>query len=188
MTATAPTECRGGWTARASASSWTPASPAQCCTPPMDVLSMASDDMGWWVANDFDRFDPHTVDRITDEVTGWRIPRSRAKKIVDTHDQGSRTPAEVRASLLTDYIFGLPAARCARHRDVRPGTAGRSVEQAERDTRVRDLVLDFVTGEQARLWPAVTDRPTSESVGKPPFEAAAHYQAALALWENIDRP
>ena len=65
---------------------------------------------------------------------------------------------------------------------------GRSADQAERDTRIRDIVLDFVTGEQSRLWPAVTDRPTSESVGHPPFEADAHYQAALDLWENIDRP
>ena len=77
------------------------------------LLSMASDDMGWWVANDLDRFDPHTVDRVTDEVAGWRIPRSRAKKIVDTYDQGGRTPAEVRAALMTDYLFALPAARGA---------------------------------------------------------------------------
>ena len=48
---------------------------------------------------------------------------------------------------------------------------GRSAEQAERDTRIRDIVLDFATGEQTRLWPAVTDRPTSGSVGNPPFEA-----------------
>jgi para-nitrobenzyl esterase len=106
------------------------------------LLSMASDDMGWWVANDLDRFDPHTVDRIVDEVAGWRIPRSRAKKIVDAYDQGGRTPAEVRAALLSDYIFGLPAdrggrqrpspadrarrgrARRARHRDVRAGRPG----------------------------------------------------------------
>ena len=77
------------------------------------LLSMASDDMGWWVANDFDRFDPHTLDRITDEVAGWRISRSRAKKIVDAYDRGGRTPAEVRAALMTDYIFALPAARGA---------------------------------------------------------------------------
>jgi para-nitrobenzyl esterase len=64
----------------------------------------------------------------------------------------------------------------------------RSVDQAERDTRIRDIVLDFVTGEQTRLWPAVADRPTPESVGNPPFEAGAHYQAALDLWDNIDRP
>lgn len=180
------------------------------------LLSMASDDMGWWVANDLDRFDPHTVDRITDEVAGWRIPRSRAKKIVDAYDQDGRTPAEVRAALLTDYIFGLPAARGALAHAAAGGNAhlltigpaegapavhgtemyalvgqeqpGRSPEQAERDTRIRDLVLDFVTGEQTRLWPAVTDRPTAESVGNPPFEAGAHYQAALDLWENIDRP
>jgi para-nitrobenzyl esterase len=65
---------------------------------------------------------------------------------------------------------------------------GRSTEQAHRDTRIRDIVLDFVTDEQTHLWPAVTDRPTAESVGNPPFEAGAHYQAALDLWENIDRP
>jgi para-nitrobenzyl esterase len=180
------------------------------------LLSMASDDMGWWVANDLDRFDPRTVDRITDEVAGWRIPRSRAKKIVDAYDHGGRSPAEVRAALLTDYIFGLPAARGALVHAAAGGNAhllligpaegapavhgtemyalvgqekpGRSPEQAERDTRVRDIVLDFVTGEQTRLWPAVTDRPTAESVGNPPFEAGAHYQAALDLWENIDRP
>ncbi|WP_405632897.1 carboxylesterase family protein [Streptomyces sp. NBC_00016] len=77
------------------------------------LLSTAGDEMGWWVANDLDRFDPHTVDRVTDEFAGWRIPRSRAKRIVDTYDQGGRTPAEVRAASLTDYIFTLPAARGA---------------------------------------------------------------------------
>ncbi|MBE8519484.1 carboxylesterase/lipase family protein [Amycolatopsis sp. H6(2020)] len=180
------------------------------------LLSMASDDMGWWVANDLDRFDPHTLDRVTDEVAGWRIPRSRAKKIVNSHGQGGRTPAEVRAALMADYLFALPAARGALAHAAAGGNAhllligpaegapavhgtemyalvgqekpGRSPEQAERDTRIRDIVLDFVTGEQTRLWPAVTDRPTSESVGNPPFEAGAHYQAALDLWANIDRP
>jgi para-nitrobenzyl esterase len=180
------------------------------------LLSMASDDMGWWVANDLDRFDPHTVDRIVDEVAGWRIPRSRAKKIVEAYDQGGRTPVEVRAALLTDYIFGLPAARGALVHTAAGGNAhllligpaegapavhggemyalvgqeqpGRSAEQAERDTRIRDIVLDFATGEQTRLWPAVADQPTSESVGNPPFEATAHYRQALEIWEGIDRP
>ncbi|MEU6351713.1 carboxylesterase family protein [Streptomyces sp. NPDC047072] len=180
------------------------------------LLSMASDDMGWWVANDLDRFDPHTVDRIVDEVAGWRIPRSRAKKIVDAYDQGGRTPAEVRAALLSDYIFGLPAARGALVHAAAGGNAhllligpaegapavhgtemyalvgqdkpGRSAEQAERDTRIRDIVLDFATGEHARLWPAVTDKPTSETVGDSPFDGTAHYQQVLDLWEGIDRP
>jgi para-nitrobenzyl esterase len=168
------------------------------------------------VANDLDRFDPHTLDRVTDEVAGWRISRSRAKKIVHAYDQGGRTPAEVRAALMADYLFALPAARGALAHAAAGGNAhllvigpaegapavhgtemyalvgqekpGRSAEQDERDTRVRDILLDFVTGEQSRLWPAVTDRPTSESVGNPPFEASAHYQAALDLWEGIDRP
>ena len=77
------------------------------------LLSTASNEMGWWVANDLDRFDPHAVERITNEVAGWRIPRSRAKKIVDTYNQGGRPPAEVRAAFLTDYVFALPAARGA---------------------------------------------------------------------------
>ena len=113
------------------------------------LLSMASDDMGWWVANDLDRFDPHTRDRIVDEVVRWRIPRSRAKKIVDAYDRDGRTPAEVRAALMADYLLRAPrrprrpGPRCggrqrpsaddrarrgctrrARHRDVRPGRPG----------------------------------------------------------------
>jgi para-nitrobenzyl esterase len=180
------------------------------------LLSMASDDMGWWVANDRDRFDPGTLDALVDEIAGWRIPRSRAKQIVRAYDQEGHTPAEVRAALLTDYIFGLPAARGALTHAAAGGNAhlflvgpaegapavhgsemyalvgqerpGRSPEQADRDTRIRDIVLDFVTGEQGSLWPAVTDRPTAESVGNPPFDATAHYQEALDLWEGIDRP
>lgn len=180
------------------------------------LLSTASDEMGWWVANDLDRFDPHAVDRVTDEFAGWRIPRSRAKKIVSTYDQGGRTPAEVRAASLTDYIFTLPAARGALAHAAVGGNAhllmigpaegapavhgtemyalvgqeqpGRSAEQADRDTRIRDIVLDFVTGEQTRLWPAVTDRPASGSVGNPPNEPSVHYRAVLDLFENIARP
>ena len=180
------------------------------------LLSMASDDMGWWVANDLDRFDPHTLDRVKDEVAGWRISRSRANKIVDAYDQDRRTPAEVRAAVMADYLFALPAARGALAHAASDGNAhllligpaegapavhgtemyalvgqeepGRSGEQAVRDARIRDVVLDFVTGEQSRLWPAVTDLPTAESVGSAPVEASAHYQAALGLWEGIDRP
>ncbi|WP_449349892.1 alcohol dehydrogenase catalytic domain-containing protein, partial [Streptomyces shaanxiensis] len=65
---------------------------------------------------------------------------------------------------------------------------GRSPEQADRDTRVRDTVLDFVTGERTRLWPAVSDRPTSGSVGNPPHEPSAHYQEVLDLFENVAHP
>jgi para-nitrobenzyl esterase len=179
------------------------------------LLSMASDDMGWWVANDLDRFDPHALDRVIDEVAGWRISRSRAKKIVDAYQDG-RTPAEVRAAVMADYLFALPAVRGALAHAAAGGNArllligpaqgapavhgtemyalvgqerpGRSGEQAERDARIRNIVLDFVAGEQSRLWPAVTDIPTSESVGRAPFDASAHFHAALGLWEGIDRP
>ena len=180
------------------------------------LLSMATDDMGWWVANDLDRFDPHTVDCVIDEVAGWRVPRSRAKKLVDAYDLGGRTPAEVRAAFLSDYIFGLSAARGAAAHAAAGGNAhlliigpaegapavhgtemyalvgqekpGRSPEQADRDTRIRDLVLDFATGEQTRLWPAVVDRPVSGGVGNLPYDPSAHYREVLDLFDHIDRP
>ncbi|MER5374940.1 hypothetical protein [Streptomyces sp. NPDC002553] len=183
----------------------------------MDILlSVASDEMGWWVANDLDRFDPHTVEAVVDEIAGWRIPRSRAQKIVDAYDRDGRTPAEVRAAYLTDYTYAVSAGRGALAHAAAGGNAhllligpaegvpavhgsemyalvgqeqpGRSAEQAERDTRIRDIVLDFATGERHRLWPAVIDRPTSGSVGNPPFEATAHYQAVLDRFEGIARP
>ncbi|MGW7279934.1 carboxylesterase family protein [Streptomyces sp. NPDC054844] len=180
------------------------------------LLSFASDDMGWWVANDLDRFDPHTVEAVIDEFAGWRFPRSRGKEIVAAYDQGGRTPAEVRAALLTDYVFALPAARGALAHAAAGGNArllaigpaqgapavhgtemyalvgqeqpGRSAEQAERDTRIRDIVLDFATGERNRLWPAVIDSPGAEGVGNLPLEATAHYQAVLDRYEGIARP
>ncbi|MFJ9903296.1 carboxylesterase family protein [Streptomyces sp. NPDC101152] len=37
------------------------------------LLSFTGDDMGWWVANDLDRFDPHTVTGVLDECAGWRF-------------------------------------------------------------------------------------------------------------------
>ncbi|MFB4319908.1 hypothetical protein [Actinomadura sp. 21ATH] len=158
------------------------------------LLSMASDDMGWWVANDLDRFDPRTLDRVVDEVAGWRISRSRATKLVDAYDQGGRTPAEVRAALMADYLFGLPAARGALAHAAAGGNArllvigpaegapavhgsemyalvgqekpGRSAEQAERDTRIGDIVLDFA---------AAAGRPVCGplSPAGPPREASA---------------
>ena len=180
------------------------------------LLSMASDDMGWWVANDLERFDPHTVDRVIDEVAGWRIPRSHAKKLVTAYDRDGRTPAEVRAAFLTDYLFGLNASRGAMTHAEAGGNAhlliigpaegapavhgtemyalvgqekpGRSAEQAERDTRIHDIVLDFATGEQNRLWPAVTDKPIASGVGNLPYEPTEHYQSVLDLFENIARP
>jgi para-nitrobenzyl esterase len=122
----------------------------------------------------------------------------------------------VRAALLTDYVFALPAARGALAHAAAGGSArlltlgpaqgasavhgtemyalvgqeqpGRSAEQATRDTRIRDIVLDFATGQHARLWPAVTNEPTSASAGNLPYEPTAHYQAVLGLFENIPRP
>ncbi|MDL4812660.1 carboxylesterase family protein [Actinomadura opuntiae] len=110
----------------------------------------------WWVANGLDRFDPHTVDRVIDEVAGWRIPRSRARKIVDAYDQGGRTPAEVRAPLLTDYIFTLPAA------PNKPTVTGVSATSCSTSPPASRPVCG----------PAVTDQPASGTVGDPPTSPA----------------
>ncbi|MFC8622768.1 hypothetical protein [Streptomyces anulatus] len=59
----------------------------------------------------------------------------------------------------------------------------RGAEQAERATRIRDIVLGFATAERSRLWPA-TDKPTAKTVGDSPFEG----QQTLDLWEGIGRP
>lgn len=180
------------------------------------LLSMASDDMGWWVANDLDRFNPGTRDRVIDEVAGWRIPRSRAKAIVEVYGQDDCSPAEIRAAMMADYLFGIPAARGALAHAAAGGSArllligpaegapavhgtemyalvgqaqpGCSADQTERDTRIRDVLLDFVTGEHSRLWPAVADLPASGSIGNAPFDASTHYREALRLWDGIDRP
>jgi hypothetical protein len=64
---------------------------------------------------------------------------------------------------------------------------GRSPEQAGRDTRIRDIVLDFVTGEQTRLWPAATDRPTSGSAGNLFYEPSAHSRRSSTT-RNHDEP
>ncbi|MDT7843317.1 hypothetical protein [Streptomyces justiciae] len=38
------------------------------------LLSAASDEMGWWVANTTETFDPHTVEAVADEIAAWRNP------------------------------------------------------------------------------------------------------------------
>lgn len=180
------------------------------------LLSAASDEMGWWVANDLDRFDPHTVEAVVDEIAGWRIPRSRAKKIVDAYNRDGRTPAEVRAAYLTDYTYAVSAARGALAHAAAGGNThllligpvegvpavhgsemyalvgqeqpGRNPDQAERDTRIRDIVLDFVTGEWNGLWPAVINSSSAEGVGNVALEATTHYQAVLDRYEGIARP
>ncbi|MET9825006.1 hypothetical protein ABZ038_25970 [Streptomyces sp. NPDC006349] len=48
-----------------------------------------------------------------DEVAGWRTPRSRARRLIDAYHQDGRTPTEVRAALVPDYLFALPTARGA---------------------------------------------------------------------------
>ena len=183
----------------------------------IDVLfSTATNEIGWWVVNDLDRFDPHTTDNVIAEVARWRIPISRAQSIVSTYDRGGRTPAEVRAAILTDWIYSLPAARGALAHAAAGGNAhllmigaadgapavhgtemyalvgqeqpNRSSEQADRDTRIRDMVLDFATGEHTGLWPSVTSQPGSGGVGNLSHDPTDYYTDVINLFDGIPRP
>lgn len=174
------------------------------------LLSTATNEADWWVANMLETFDPRTTDHIVNELaTHSRIPRSHAQRIVDTYAIGGRTPAEARAAIFTDYFFTLPAARAtlahaaaggkayrlavgpvvgapAVHGTEMYGIVGqekprRSKEQAIRDTLIRDALLDFATGKDAQLWPVVTREPTAYGVGNLPYDATAHAVEVLHL-------
>ncbi|WFU79244.1 carboxylesterase family protein [Bradyrhizobium sp. CIAT3101] len=180
------------------------------------LLSTASNEIGWWVANDLERFDPHCVDNVIAEVRRWRIPRSRARLIVNAYNQGGRTPAEVRGDILTDWIYLLPAARGALSHAAAGGNAlllmigpadgapavhgtelyalvgqeepNQSPDQASRDHRIRNVVLDFATSNNAGLWSPVSNRPVSGSAGNLFCDPAIYYQRVLDSFANIARP
>ncbi|MGI4741320.1 MAG: hypothetical protein ACRYG7_39645 [Janthinobacterium lividum] len=157
------------------------------------LLSTATNEADWWVLNATAAFDPGSIGHLVEElVVKSRIARSRARRIVATYDINGRTPVEVRGPLFTDYFFTLPTSRAALAHAAAGGTAyllgvgpaagapavhgtemygivgrqkpGASAAQASRDTLVRDALLDFATGQHARLWPAVATEPTAHSI------------------------
>ncbi|MGO4567012.1 carboxylesterase family protein [Rhizobium sp. 2YAF20] len=180
------------------------------------LLSTATNEADWWVINTLETFDPRTTDHVVNELaTHSRIPRSHAQRIVDAYAVEGRTPAETRAAIFTDYFFTLPATRATLAHAAVGGKAyrlavgpvegapavhgtemygivgqekpGRSDEQAIRDTLVRDALLDFATGNHAKLWPVVTEEPTAHGIGKMPYDATAHAVEVLRTFEGVER-
>jgi len=183
----------------------------------VDILfSTATNEADWWVINATEKFDPGSIENLIDElVVKSRIPRSRARRIVAAYDVNGRTPVEVRGALFTDYFFTLPAARAALAHAAAGGNAhlltigpvegapavhgtemygivgqqrpGHSDEQAIRDTFVRDVLLNFATGNHVRLWNAVTTEPISHGIGNPPYDPTAHAAEVLRTFAGIER-
>lgn len=181
------------------------------------LLSSATEEVDYWVINKIDGFDPGSLDRLTDElVLKSRIPRSRAQRIVEAYDIDDRSPAQVRADVLTDYIFTLPVTRAALAHAAAGGTTHRLVigpaegapavhgtemygivgqerpgatrEQIVRDTFVRDTLLAVAAGDADALWTPVTEAPTAMGIGNLPYDPTTHAEAVLELFAGIERP
>lgn len=181
------------------------------------LLSSTTHETDWWVLHRTENFDPGSIDGLVDEfATRNRIPRSRARAIVDAYDVGGRAPVEARGALLTDYSFTLPQARGALahaaaggnahllsvgpvegahavHGTEMHGIVGQerpeaSEEQIVRDTFVRDAVLALGEGSIKHMWEAVTAEPTTQGIGKPPYDPTAHAVQVLNTFERMERP
>ncbi|MBE7145318.1 carboxylesterase family protein [Bacillus paranthracis] len=183
----------------------------------IDILfSSATNEADWWVINATKSFDPGSVDNIVDQlVMKSRIPRSRAKRIVDVYNVDGRTPVEVRGALLTDYIYTLPASRAAISHAAAGGNAyllrigpsegapavhgtemygivgqqvpGGSADQLTRDTLVRDTLISLATGKTNQLWQSVGMEPTTKGIGRIPYDSTVYSNEVLSTFEGIDR-
>ncbi|WP_338323247.1 MULTISPECIES: hypothetical protein [Bacillus cereus group] len=183
----------------------------------IDILfSSATNEADWWVINATKSFDPGSVDDIVDQlVMKSRIPRSRAKRIVDVYNVDGRTPVEVRGALLTDYLFTLPASRAAISHAAAGGNAyllrigpsegapavhgtemygivgqqvpGGSADQLTRDTLVRDTLISLATGKTNQLWQSVGMEPITKGIGRIPYDSTVYSNEVLNTFEGIDR-
>ena len=184
----------------------------------IDILfSSTTYETGWWVLHKTDDFDPKSIDNLVKEFANRnRIPRSRARQIIDAYNVEGRTPVEVRGLLLTDYSFTLPQTRGALahaaaggktyllcvgpvegipavHGTEMYGIVGQqnpnaSEEQIVRDNFVRDALINLATGKYEQLWEPVTEELTVKGIGNPPFDPTAHALDVLKIFERIERP
>ncbi|SFW67067.1 carboxylesterase family protein [Chitinophaga sancti] len=181
------------------------------------MFSSTTYETGYWVLYKTEDFDPKSIDNLVKEFAYRnRIPRSRAKKIIDAYNVDGRTPVEIRGLLLTDYSFTLPQARGALahaaaggkayllcigpvegvpavHGTEMYGIVGQqapdaSDEQIVRDNFVRDALLDFATGNHSQLWDPVSTELISQGIGNPPYDPTVHAQEVLQIFEGVERP
>lgn len=184
----------------------------------IDILfSSTTHETDYWVLNRTADFDPGSIDNLAEEfATRNRIPRSRARQVVDAFDIDGRTPVEVRGALLTAYSFTLPQTRGALAHAAAGGRAhllsvgpvegshalhgtemygivgqkqpGASDEQIARDTVVRDALLTLAEGNAESLWDAVTSEPTVKGIGHQPSDPTTRALDVLHTFEGIERP
>lgn len=184
----------------------------------VDILfSSTTNETDWWVNHRTEDFDPGSIDNLVDEFSHRnRIPRSRAREIVDAFDTDGRTPIQVRSALLTNYSFTLPQVRGALAHAAAGGRAhllaigplegaeavhgtemhgivgqqrpGANDEVIARDTFVRDALLALATGKSEELWEQVTNLPTTKGLGDMPYDATAHAEHVLETFKGIERP
>lgn len=184
----------------------------------IDILfSSTTYETGYWVLHKTEDFDPKSIDNLVKEFANRnRIPRSRAKKIIDAYTIDGRTPVEIRGLLLTDFSFTLPQTRgaiahaaaggksyllCvgpvegvpAVHGTEMYGIVGQqnpnaSEEQIIRDNFVRDALIDFATGNHNQLWKPVKTELNVKGIGNPPYDPTIHALDVLKIFEGIERP
>lgn len=184
----------------------------------IDILfSSTTYETGWWVLHNTKNFDPGSIDNLVKEFANRnRIPRSRAKKIIDAYNVEGRTPVEIRGLLLTDFSFTLPQTRgaiahanaggksyllCvgpvegvpAVHGTEMYGIVGQqnpnaSEEQIIRDNFVRDALINLATGNLNQLWKPVTTELNVKGIGNPPYDPTIHALDVLKNFEGIERP
>lgn len=184
----------------------------------VDILfSSTTGETDWWVNHRSEDFDPGTIDNLVDEFSHRnRIPRSRARQLIEAFNTTERTPIQVRSALLTNYSFTLPQVRGALAHAAAGGRAyllaiapvaeaeavhgtemygivgqkrpGASDEVTARDLVVRDALLALATGKTDELWTPVTTVPTTNGIGDMPYDATAHAEDMLAIFDGIERP
>lgn len=175
-------------------------------------------------------FDPVDTEAIVDEVCAWGVSRERAVAIVaDVADElagdtarpaatdaaATVEPGELRAAVLTDYIYRLPAVRLACAQAEAGGTAhlqligrvdgapaGHALDvpalvgahwpdstpaAIDRDREIFRVLLDFVT-DAALDWPAVTrDTPHTRGIGDLGGDATEISRRILRRWHGVPR-
>ncbi|KQQ05942.1 MULTISPECIES: carboxylesterase family protein [unclassified Rathayibacter] len=181
------------------------------------LVSTTLDEIALFRSSAPDLFDPPSLDAVIAEVEGFGVARERAEEIVAAYgDPADDSPGAVRARLLTDYIYRLPALRLAETQASAGGEAhlflvgradgapaGHAVDVAgligghwpvstpaadERDRAITAIVLDFATGSPLG-WEAVSPgSPVAGRVGELAEEPVETFARIARLWDGVPRP
>ncbi|GMA28780.1 carboxylesterase family protein [Arenivirga flava] len=163
-------------------------------------------------------FDPSDVEAIVQEVVSWGVEPDRARGIVDevAREHPGTAPGPLRAAVLSDYIYRLPAARLASAQSAAGGTAylqmigtvdgvpaghaldvpaliGKHWPEATpaaiaRDERIAAALLDFATQGDPGWAACPPEASIANGVGELRQPAGDAYAAILRRWDGVERP